>query len=238
MKITSEHQVGELVSADYRLASVFKNKQIDFCCKGNRTLDDVCSHQNLAVSDLISELESVLATNREGTPEHQSWDLDLLADYIQKKHHRYVENKIPELISYLQKLVRVHGERHPELIEIYTLFSASSADLLHHMKKEEMVLFPGIRSLVSGTNQNAGLRGSLSKPIQMMQMEHENEGDRFRRIAALSNNYNPPEDACTTYRVAFSLLKEFEEDLHLHIHLENNVLFPRTLAEESRFSNN
>ncbi len=159
-----------------------------------------------------------------------------MADYIEKKHHRYVENKIQEITPFLEKVARVHGDRHPELNEIRQLFDASAGELTAHMKKEEQILFPFIRKMVAAQNQNTTVQapfGTVQNPIQMMMHEHENEGERFRKIAALTDNYTPPEDACNTYRVTFFLLKEFEEDLHLHIHLENNILFPKSIAIEA-----
>jgi regulator of cell morphogenesis and NO signaling len=163
--------------------------------------------------------------------------LDLLTDYIEKKHHRYVEAQIPVLNQYLAKLCRVHGDRHPELYKIKEHFIQSAGELTMHMKKEELVLFPFIRKMVRAKHQNTPLDlphfGTVQNPIQTMMKEHDNEGERFRQIAALSRGYAPPADACNTYRVTFSLLQEFEKDLHLHIHLENNILFPKAQALET-----
>ncbi len=234
MNTTIEKNIGEIVAENYRTAQIFKNHRIDFCCKGNRSLKEVAEKNNLDVNLLIEELEMAqLQTNNENI-DFTSWALDLLADYIEKKHHRYVESQIPVLNQYLKKLCQVHGERHPELHEIYQHFKKSGGELAMHMKKEELVLFPYIRKMVKAKLNNAtpekAVFGSVQNPIQLMREEHENEGDRFRSISDLSNDYTPPADACNTYRVTFSLLKEFEEDLHRHIHLENNILFPR--AEE------
>lgn len=147
-----------------------------------------------------------------------------------------METKIQEITPFLHKVVRVHGNLHPELIEIEQLFKESAGELTAHMKKEELILFPYIRKMVeaqrSGTQVQAPF-GTVHNPIRMMMHEHDSEGERFRKIAALSNNYTPPADACNTYKVTYSLLKEFEEDLHLHIHLENNILFPKSIELEN-----
>jgi regulator of cell morphogenesis and NO signaling len=184
------------------------------------------------VDTLIEELNQSAQLSNEGNNDFQSWDMDLLADYIEKKHHRYVEKKIPELKAFLNKISQVHGERHPELIEIEALFTASAHELLAHMQKEEMILFPYVRKMATGENHNLPAFGTVQNPINMMMHEHDNEGERFRKIAGLSDNYTPPQDACTTYRVAFAMLNEFEEDLHKHIHLENNILFPKAIKAE------
>jgi regulator of cell morphogenesis and NO signaling len=236
MSFTKESIVGEVVAQDYRAAAIFKTRKIDFCCNGNRSIEDVCEKQQIDANVLIEELEQVVTQKESITPDFQSWDMDLLADYIEKKHHRYVNQKIPELTAYLHKVARVHGERHPELIEIESLFLASAQELLAHMKKEEMILFPYLRKMEEEATLQRPPFGSVQNPIQMMKHEHDTEGDRFRKISKLSNNYTPPQEACNTYRVAFALLKEFEEDLHLHIHLENNILFPKAVERERNLS--
>ncbi|HMZ46437.1 MAG TPA: iron-sulfur cluster repair di-iron protein [Chitinophagaceae bacterium] len=239
MHISEESIVGELVAKDYRTAAVFKQNKIDFCCNGNRTITNACEQKKIDSKQLIEQLIEATTTNTTNNSEFNSWPIDLLADYIEKKHHRYVETKIKEIMPFLHKVVRVHGERHPELAEVEGLFVECAEELTEHMQKEEMVLFPFIREMVeakhNGTNVKSAF-GTIQNPIGMMMHEHDAEGERFRKIAALTNNYNPPIDACSTYRVTFSLLKEFEDDLHLHIHLENNILFPKSIQLETQFS--
>ncbi|HET8736532.1 MAG TPA: iron-sulfur cluster repair di-iron protein [Pricia sp.] len=231
METIQEKTIGQMVAEDYRTAQVFRNHKIDFCCKGNRSLQEVAEKQNLNMDVLVQELTKVHQTPETENTDFKSWPLDLLADYIEKKHHRYVEERIPVLQQYLDKLCKVHGQHHPELYEIRKHFEISGGELAMHMKKEELVVFPWIRKMIR-TEQGQGTLGSprfgtVKNPIQTMMQEHDNEGERFRQIARLSNDYTPPADACNTYRVAFSLLQEFEEDLHRHIHLENNILFPK-----------
>jgi regulator of cell morphogenesis and NO signaling len=237
MKTTESPSVGSFVANDYRTATVFQKYGIDFCCKGGRSIEEVCENKKINPDELLSELSDVSNMESNQVVDFKSWPLDLLADYIEKQHHSYVEKSIPPLNQFLDKLCKVHGSNHPELFEIRDEFLASSQELTAHMKKEELVLFPYIRKMVHSKSNNEQFSspafGTVQNPINMMMQEHEVEGERFRKIAELTDNYNPPADACTTYRVAFSLLKEFESDLHLHIHLENNILFPKSMEMEN-----
>jgi len=232
MDITSKSIVGQVVASDYRTAAVFHRNGIDFCCNGNRSIEEACGANALNASDLMAQLQAIEAKGGDKGMDFQSWPSDLLIDYIEKRHHRYVTEKIPELLAFLEKLVRVHGPKHPELLEIGQEFSAAASELSMHLQKEERILFPFIRRMAEGASIEQAPFGSVENPIAMMHHEHDVEGARFRRIAALSNNYTPPEDACNTYRVTYAMLQEFEADLHRHIHLENNILFPKALKME------
>lgn len=239
MEITKKSNIGALVAQNYKTANVFKKSGIDFCCNGNRTIEDACNQKKINVDELIQSLQNVTQINNSADGiNFNSWPLDLLADYIEKKHHRFVESKILEITPFLNKIVKVHGPQHPELNEVQLLFQGCVDELTVHMKKEELVLFPFIRKLElakqNGTPVNAQF-GSVKNPIQNMMNEHTAEGERFRKIAELTNNYTPPQDACNTYKVTFSLLNEFEDDLHQHIHLENNILFPKAIDIEKKF---
>ena len=239
MEITKKSNIGALVAQNYKTANVFKKSGIDFCCNGNRTIEDACNQKKINVDELIQSLQNVTQINNSADGiNFNSWPLDLLADYIEKKHHRFVESKILEITPFLNKIVKVHGPQHPELNEVQLLFQGCADELTVHMKKEELVLFPFIRKLElakqNGTPVNAQF-GSVKNPIQNMMNEHTAEGERFRKIAELTNNYTPPQDACNTYKVTFSLLNEFEDDLHQHIHLENNILFPKAIDIEKKF---
>lgn len=232
--ITKNQNIGELVAADYRTAQVFKNHNIDFCCHGNRSIEEASAEKNLNSETLLEEIKNVQATKNSGT-DFRSWPLDLLADYVEKKHHRYVEQQIPVLKEYLEKINQVHRANHPELKEIQNLFNETGAELSAHMKKEELILFPLIRKLVvrGAKNENPEPGPSVSGPVKKMMEEHDSEGERFQKISEISDNYTPPTDACNTYRTTFALLKEFEDDLHEHIHLENNILFPGAIKAEN-----
>lgn len=242
MENIEQISVGQVVAENYRTAAVFKKFGIDFCCNGNKTIAQACEQSNVDPEKLVKDIEQALtvspADDHADSTNFSSWPLDLLADYIEKKHHRYVTEQIPVLESYLEKLVNVHGKNHPELREIKKWFHESAADLTMHMKKEELILFPMIRKMANARTTNQGHNSSSFKtirnPIQKMMQEHEIEGERFQMIHSLSDNYTVPDDGCTTYRVTYDLLKAFEEDLHLHIHLENNILFPKAVEWEKK----
>ncbi len=231
--------IGSFVAEDFRTAAVFNKYGIDFCCKGGRTLEEVCEKKKISQTDLEEELDKLLNQKAENNIDFRSWPLDLLVDYIEKTHHRYVEEKIPVLLQFLNKLCKVHGERHPELFEVNNLFIGCAEELSQHLKKEELVLFPFVKQMVNATISGQAVQaphfGTVQNPVSMMMHEHDGEGERFRKIAALTNNYTPPADACNTYKVTYAMLKEFEEDLHKHIHLENNILFPSAVALEQKF---
>lgn len=241
METLDQKTIGEYVAQDFRTAALFSKYGIDFCCKGNRSIEEVCDKKDISPEALLEQLNAVLATKNDSGIDFKSWPLDLLADYIEKTHHRYVEEKIPVLLQFLDKLCKVHGATHPELFEINELFKGCAGELTQHMKKEELILFPFIKKMVKASITDELLLqppfGSINNPIAMMMEEHEAEGDRFVKIVALTNNYTPPSDACNTYKVTFSMLNDFEQDLHKHIHLENNILFPKAVALEKAFTN-
>ena len=238
MNITIRKTVGNMVAEDYRAAAVFESFGIDFCCQGNKTIDEVCESKGIYKSLLLIDLETALRTQENKSTDYNSWPINLLADYIEKRHHKYIEEKTPTLKQYLEKICTVHGHKHSELFQIKNLFYQSAGELAAHMKKEELMLFPFIRKMMHAKEKNIGIKnahfGSVQNPIQMMMHEHDTEGENFRKINVLSGNYNAPADACNTYKVTFALLKEFEADLHLHIHLENNILFPKSVELEKQ----
>lgn len=236
---TKTDHIGAMVAEDFRTAAVFKKYGIDFCCKGGRTIADACEKKNIDEQKIYEEIEN-LPKSGGANIDFTSWPLDLLADYVEKTHHRYVEEKTPVLQAFLDKLCKVHGDRHPELFEIRELFDESAKDLAAHMKKEELILFPFVRNMIKAQQTGEALRqphfGTVENPVNMMQHEHTVEGERFEKIATLTDGYTPPADACNTYKVAFAMLQDFENDLHTHIHLENNILFPKSIRLEKDFS--
>lgn len=240
MKISAQSIIGDLVAKDYRLASIFSQHDIDFCCNGNRTIQDACTILQLDTDQIIQQLQNITPTSTNPSEDYNSWQLDELADHIVETHHHYVTRKIQEILPYLQKIVSVHGTQHPELIEVQQLFLQTAADLSQHMKKEELILFPFIRKMSHAQKQespiSAPMFGTVENPIAMMHDEHDHEGERFRQISALTDGYTPPIDACNTYRTTLALLQEFEKDLHLHIHLENNILFPKAIELERKLN--
>ena len=240
MNVLEQPTIGEYVAKDFRTAAIFSKYGIDFCCKGNRTIEEASEKKGLDFNQIEKEVTQVLAIQGTNTIDFNSLPSDLLIDYIEKTHHRYVEEKSAVLVPFLDKLTKVHGENHPELFAIHELFVGCANELAQHMKKEELVLFPFIKQMDNALRTGEAIEqphfGTVENPIAMMKHEHENEGDRFVKIAELTNNYTPPADACNTYKVTFAMLQEFEQDLHKHIHLENNILFPRAIAMESKFN--
>ena len=231
--------IGDIVAQDFRTAAIFKKNGIDFCCKGGRTIDEACEPKNLDKNKIYQDIEN-LPKNDGNSIDYYSWPLDLLADYVEKTHHRYVEEKTPILQQFLDKLCKVHGDRHPELFQVKELFDASAQDLAAHMKKEELILFPFVKNMVKAKISNQAIPqppfGTVENPVNMMKHEHTVEGERLRNIAELTDEYTPPADACNTFRVTYAMLQDFENDLHKHIHLENNILFPSAIKLEKEFA--
>ena len=240
METLEKITIGEYVAKDFRTAAIFSKYGIDFCCKGNRTIEQACDKKDIDTTELMEQINTVLTTKNDNSIDFKSWPLDLLADYIEKTHHRYVEEKTQVILPFLDKLCKVHGASHPELFEINELFVGCAGELAQHMKKEELILFPFIKKMVHAMITDELIAqphfGSVENPIAMMMNEHDAEGERFRKIALLTNDYTPPSDACNTYKVTFAMLAEFEQDLHKHIHLENNILFPSATLLEKKFS--
>lgn len=224
-----EKKVGKIVAENFRTAQVFTKYGIDFCCKGGIKLETACKNHGVDENEILSDLDDVLKVPEQ--VHFRDFKLSELIDHIIKNHHDYVEKTIPVLKAYLQKLEVVHGQRHPELSPIKELFFEAADALTVHMKKEELILFPYIKAMEEANSSHFALSkphfGHIENPISMMEEEHDTEGERFRKISDLSQEYTTPSDGCQTYRVAFSMLKEFENDLHTHIHLENNILFPK-----------
>ncbi|MDA0195625.1 MAG: iron-sulfur cluster repair di-iron protein [Bacteroidetes bacterium] len=224
--------VAEIVAEDYKTADVFKKYGIDFCCGGHTSVSEVCDKKKINLSDLERELSriSLMAT---ASNNFNGWELDFLIDYIITVHHSYVTENIPRIKGYADKVAKVHGHHYKEVVEIKTLFDNVAEELMQHMHKEENILFPFIKELVIAHDEKKSLRnipfGTIHNPIRMMELEHENAGATFKMIVRISNDYTPPPEGCNTYNVLYSKLREFEEDLHKHIHLENNILFPKAI---------
>lgn len=229
MENLSKRKVGGIVAENFRAAKVFTEYGIDFCCKGSVTLEKACEVDDVPMESILKDLAN--AVNLPEEVHFTDFGLTDLINHITTTHHSYVENSIPALKAYLQKLVLVHGGRHPELELIKDHFFNAADALTTHMKKEELILFPYIKAMEEAKSSHFALSkphfGTIENPIHMMEHEHDTEGERFRKISELSGGYQTPTDGCQTYKVAFAMLQEFEEDLHKHIHLENNILFPK-----------
>lgn len=243
MQINKQTTLGDIVAESYQTAAILEKYQLDFCCHGSRSLAEACQATNLDMEKITTELQHALdGTNsdrdeRAGVPANlKDWPLDLMADYVEKMHHRYVTRQTPVIKNYLDKIVQVHGMRHPELAEIRSIFQQTAGELAMHMKKEELMLFPFIRKItiasLSGAKAAPPPFGSIANPVNAMLADHEAEGERSAKIRSLCNDHIAPEDACNTYRLTFQLLHDFEKDLHQHIHIENNILFPKAIELE------
>ncbi|MBK7665977.1 MAG: iron-sulfur cluster repair di-iron protein [Sphingobacteriaceae bacterium] len=235
---TLEATIGELVAKDFRKAEIFKKYNLDFCCGGKKTVTQACAVKKVDYLAVEKELNSIDLVNKTLSHNFDEWSLEFLVDYILNTHHEYVKKSIPVLLGYTSKVAKVHGGHHPEVIAIAQKFDEAAEELNEHMCKEEQILFPYIKQLVLAKSNNLKTPytafGSVKNPIHMMEHEHDAVGDIFKEIRELSNNYTPPEDSCATYKVSYLKLKEFEEDLHQHIHLENNILFPKSISIESQ----
>jgi regulator of cell morphogenesis and NO signaling len=225
-----------IVTEDFRTAAVFEKYSLDFCCKGGVTIDEACAARNVDTTSVFADLDRLSGESLPSGERFREWDTEALIDHILTVHHEYVRTAIPVLSLHTEKVARVHGERHPEVVTIARHFAAVAAELQSHMMKEERILFPYIRSLAvarrKGRHPEAPSFGSAANPIRMMEAEHVAAGDTLYAVRSLSNNYTVPEDGCTTYRVTYQELRQFEEDLHRHVHLENNILFPSAIALE------
>lgn len=237
MKDLENKTVGEIVSQNIEYAKIFYAHDIDFCCGGNVLLSDAVREKGISLEKIIEELETQI--NRSSLPQalnFDAWSLDLLIDYVVKFHHNYIRTKGPEIYYLLEKVTNAHGETDKHLYEVKDLFKASLIDLDSHLGKEENILFPLVEEMLQASAEGHKLPefhcGSVQNPIRVMNQEHDDEGTRFRKISELTNAYTAPDYACNSYKLALEELKQFEENLHIHIHVENNVLFPKSIKLE------
>ena len=234
MIINKDKTVGETVTENIKTAHIFKKYGIDFCCGGGISIDKACEKKNVDFSKLKEELLSVDKAQK--AYDYDKWELGFLIDHIVNVHHTYVVESIPLILQYSNRVAEVHGHHYSEVIEINRLFGEVANELTSHMQKEEVILFPYVKKLLNlkVTSQEIVPPhfGTVNNPIKMMEEEHETAGDIFKTIAQLTNNYTPPQDACNTFRALYAKLEEFEQDLHQHIHLENNILFPKAIQLE------
>ncbi|MCH2451407.1 MAG: iron-sulfur cluster repair di-iron protein [Gracilimonas sp.] len=224
----SQKPVGEIVAEDYRTAQVLRSYGLDFCCGGGRTLEKACTSKKIELEQVVAEIEALnLADNTEDN--YNEWSLDFLTDYIVNNHHSYVRKMLPEISFYAEKVARVHGERDPELYDILQNVQLLRSEMLGHLEKEEQELFPQIKELVS-QKKTGSVKSAI---VEALEEEHDKAGELMANIEALTNGFNPPQNACASYRVLFQNLEGFQQDLHKHVHLENNILFPKALKLEA-----
>jgi regulator of cell morphogenesis and NO signaling len=226
----SQQTLASIVKNSPRAVPVLEKYDLDFCCKGKRLLADACNEKGLAVDDIVNELATAIASPSGKSMPFTEMSAEQLIGHILIHHHFYVKQSMPLIYTHLEKVASKHGDRFPYMKEVFQLFSALRNEMVSHMQKEEFILFPRIKEL---EKLQAGKQGSrlsqnfINEPIGVMEDEHTHAGDTMFKIRALTNNYIAPEEACTTFKVSLAELKEFEEDLHQHVHLENNILFPK-----------
>lgn len=222
-----ERTVGELVAERPGRSRVFQGLGMDFCCQGNKTLGAACEKKGLDVEFVVGLLEE--ESRGKDAPANNPAELPpaALCEYIVDTHHKYLKNELPRLFAMSQRVAHVHGGHTPSLIEVFEVFHKMAQELDDHMGKEEKMLFPAIESLANG--QSSALN-ALDGPVACMLHEHDDAGAALANLRELTNGFEPPPEACNTYRALFAGLKDLESDLHQHIHLENSVLFPQALA--------
>ena len=230
--------LSEFINTAPRTARVFESFGLDYCCHGQRPLGDACDDAGVRTEAVLAALGKAIHEEASGTADDDTGWLELdpgqLALHIESVHHVYLHDEMPRLDALADKVTDVHGERHRELYDVRGLFRELRAELTPHLLKEEQVLFPMIRELVA-TGASAEFHcGSLRNPISVMLSEHDDAGDLLARLRKAANGYEPPADGCASYRALYEGLAELERDTHLHIHKENNVLFPAVVELESR----
>lgn len=223
--------VGEVVADDFRTAQVFQKYGIDFCCGGKMTLEEACRQSDLNPATLLEEVAQVKEVEIDRSLNFGAWPLPFLADYIINTHHAYLNDNMEQIATYARKIASVHGDRHPETHEIARIFGKIVTDMAAHLREEEEVLFPAVRRIDAARKAGQAPEGKdleiIRQTLATLNDEHEAIGEAMHTIHHLSNGYAIPVDACNTYMVTYQKLKEFEDDLHKHVHLENNILFPK-----------
>ena len=223
--------VGAVVAEDFRTADIFAKHGIDFCCGGRIALGEICREKGLDLAMLQQELAAAKSTAVDRSHDYAAWPLPFLADYIVNTHHAYLNENTAQIAAYADKIAAVHGTRHPEVIEIAKIFTGIAADMVAHLREEEEILFPAIKRIDAARKAGdpppaaavAAIRTSLAK----LDAEHQQIGDAVHAIRHLAHGYAVPDDVCNTFAVTYAKLREFEDDLHKHVHLENNILFPK-----------
>jgi len=241
MNTLEERTVADVVTENIKAAHIFKKHGIDFCCGGGISIKRACEKAKIDPSILMVELQN-LDSAPDRAFDYNSWKLDFLADHIVNVHHHYVEESSPLLLQYSKRVNHVHGHHYTELAEIEELVTRVVQAMAAHQRKEELILFPFIKKLAKAQAEGTAVPethfGTVENPINMMEEEHEEAGEIMRRISELSSGFTPPQGACNTYRAFYAKLDEFEQDLHQHIHLENNILFPKALKLEKSLQAN
>lgn len=221
--------LASIVTKNHHSVSVLEKYNLDFCCNGKRTLEEACNAKSLSASTIEEELLNIISPSDQKLMPFTDMTAEQLISHIMVKHHFYVKQIIPQLYGHLQKVANKHGDRFPNMRRVAEIFSVVAEEMTSHMQKEELILFPRIKQIeqaLLNNNEAEFTAGFIEGPIGVMEAEHEQVGEALYEIRSLTNNYEAPEGACNTFKIALAELKEFEEDLHQHVHLENNILFP------------
>lgn len=236
MSFSQETRVGKIAATNPRAKRVLEDAGVDYCCGGEKPLRDACMNAGVSAEEILKRLQE---NSKQAGPEETNWTtaaLRELTQHIVTKHHRYVREAIPRLSALLGKVKSKHGQNHPEVADIERLFLDLGQEMYGHMQKEEQILFPYIETLERATIEKRKPEppffGSARNPIHMMMQEHDSAGELLREMRKLSSGYQTPKEACESYRELYRSLEEFEADMHMHVHLENNILFPRTVELE------
>ena len=225
--LTRNTTIGEIVAKDFRTAEVFREAGIDFCCGGNKSIEDACTEKSVNPDQIMERISALKEKPVNQALNFNEWDLVFLCDYIVNTHHKFVLKSLPDLLFYTGKIADVHGEHHPELVKVAELTRQVNDELLQHLKQEEEVLFPAIKKALKDPSPE--VQDVIHREIERMTGEHDFAGSAMATINELTSGYQVPGDGCNTYQVALNMLKQFEDDLHVHVHLENNILYPKAL---------
>ncbi len=223
------HQsLGELVVSMPAAKQVFSKYDLDYCCGGNRSLEEACIQKGLQPLEILSEISKDTSVTGNFPLHVQSWSTGFLIDFIVENYHRYIRQSSPEILPLLEKVCLVHAEEYPYLLKVREAFAELSDELMSHMQKEELILFPALRDREEeGDASMNPMVSMIHHPVAAMEDEHEMAGNYLKTIRTLTNDYTAPADACPTFLLTYQKLSEFDVELINHIHLENNVLFKR-----------
>ena len=240
MENIDKKPVGQIVAEDFSTYSVFESHQIDYYNKGKRTLEEVAAEDHIDLPALTGEIEKKRSSSQKDE-DFNSWPLDALCEYIIKTYHLPAEQQIKEIKPALEKVTGVYGGQYPVIAEIKKLFDEAAGIIAVHQKKEELILFPFIRKMADAERNHKEFvtpraTKSVESPVNMLTHEHHQQSDLFQKIAGLSHDYTSPEEVDGTFRDSLHLLKKFELQLHQHLHLENNILFPKALKLEKELT--
>ena len=226
--------VGSIVARRPAASRVFEQAGIDYCCGGKMPLDQACRKQGLDPQTLLATLAELVAAAGPAALDVAALSLTALVDHIEATHHAFLKTELPRLNALTTKVAAVHGTHDARLAQVRDTLAGLVAEMTQHMQKEEKILFPLIRQLEASAVVPAFHCGSLANPIGQMESEHDQAGAALAQLRALTDGFNPPDWACNTYRAMLDALADLEQDLHQHVHKENNILFPRAIAVESQ----